>query len=328
METFEYANPTTVQEAVGLLGKRWEEANVLAGGTDLMSLMKDYIQSPKRVVSLKGIKELGGIEKTASGLRIGAMVTLEQLLENAEVKAEYPSLMEAARGVSSPQIRNIGTVGGDLCQRPRCWYFRLGYGLLAKGPNGENLVEKGDNRYHAIFGNQGPAYFVSASSFGPALVALGAKVKLVSAAGSRELPVEKFFVTPQGAAARENALQPGEVLTEILVPRAAGVRNATYEVRQKEALDWPLAAASVALRMKGATVESARIVLGHVAPAPWRAVGAEKELTGKTVNAATAEAAGKAAVDGATPLSMNAYKVQLARVAVKRALLEAVKART
>jgi xanthine dehydrogenase YagS FAD-binding subunit len=327
MEAFEYANPATVQEALGLLGKRWEDANVLAGGTDLLSLMKDYIQTPKRVVSLKGIKELGGIEKTAAGLRIGAMVTLAELLANTEVLAEYPSLAEAARGVSSMQLRNIGTVGGDLCQRPRCWYFRLGYGLLAKGPSGESLVEKGDNRYHAIFDNKGPAYFVSASSFGPALVALGAKVKLVSAAGSRELPVEKFFLTPRDEKGRENALQPGEILTEILAPPGAGVRNATYEVRQKEALDWPLAAASVALKMRGNLVVSARIVLGHVAPTPWRATESEKSLAGKVVNAAVAEAAGKAAVEGATPLGGNAYKVQLARVAVKRALLEAVKAR-
>jgi xanthine dehydrogenase YagS FAD-binding subunit len=328
MQAFEYANPTSVQEAVGLLGKRWEDAGVLAGGTDLLSLMKDYIQTPKRVVSLKGVKELGGISKSADGLRIGAMVTLEELLQSAEVKAEYPSLAQAARGVASPQLRNVGTVGGDLCQRPRCWYFRLGYGLLAKGPKGESLVPQGDNRYHAIFGNKGPAYFVSASSFGPPLVALGAKVKLVSAAGSRELPVEKLFLIPEDDTSRETAVQPNEVLTEILVPPAAGMRNATYEVRQKEALDWPLATASVALKMKGSAVASARVVLGHVAPTPWRALAAEKALAGKTVSAAVAEAAGNAAVEGATPLSGNAYKVQLARVAVKRALLEAAKARS
>ena len=328
MQPFEYANPKTVREAVGLLGKSWEDANVLAGGTDLLSLLKDYIQTPKRVVSLKGIRDLGGITKTAAGLRIGAMVTLTELLSSAEVRDEYPSLAQAAHGVSSPQLRNIGTVGGDLCQRPRCWYFRLGYGLAAKGPNGESLARSGDNRYHAIFDNQGPACFVSASSFGPALVALGAKVKLVSAAGSRELPVEKFFLTPGDEAGRENALQPGEILAEILAPPAGGVRNATYEVRQKEALDWPLATASVALKMKGKAVESARIVLGHVAPAPHRAVAAEKALVGKTLDAALAEEAGKAAVEGATPLASNGYKIQLARVAVKRALLEAVKART
>ncbi len=327
MQAFEYANPTTVQEAVGLLGKTWQEANLLAGGTDLLSLMKDYVQTPKRVVNLKGIKELEGIQKTSGGLRIGALVTLEELLRNADVRAEYPSLVEAARGVASPQMRNMGTVGGDLCQRPRCWYFRLGYGLLAKGPNGESLVPDGDNRYHAIFANKGPAYFVSSSSFGPALVALGASVKLVSASGARELPVEKFFLTPENDSGRENALAPNEILAEIIVPSATGVRNATYEVRQKAALDFPLATASVALRMKGSAVSSARVVLGHVAPVPWRAAAAEKALAGKVLGAAAADAAAQAALEGATPLSMNAYKVQLARVAVKRALLDAVKAR-
>ncbi|MGE5568441.1 MAG: FAD binding domain-containing protein [Rhodospirillales bacterium] len=328
MQAFEYANPATVQEAVGLLGNNWEDANLLAGGTDLLSLMKDYIHTPKRVVSLKGIKELEGIRKSEAGLRIGALVTLEELLRNADVRKEYPSLAAAARGVASPQMRNMGTVGGDLCQRPRCWYFRLGFGLFAKGPNGESLVPNGDNRYHAIFNNRGPAYFVSASSFGPPLVALGATVNLVSPSGTRELPIEKFFVTPESENARENVLAPNEILTEILVPPAAGVRNATYEVRQKTALDFPLATASVALRMQGSRVASARIVLGHVAPAPWHAAAAEKVLTGKALDDTAIEQAANAAVEGATPLSMNAYKVQLARVAVKRALQEAAKART
>jgi len=266
MQPFEYANPATLQEALGLLGSAWGEADVLAGGTDLLDLMKDYIHTPKRVVNIKSIKELGGITKTSAGLRIGATVTLTELLGNADVRAEYPSLIQAARGVNSMQIRNMGTVGGDLCQRPRCWYFRNGFGLLAM-KNGKSLVASGENRYHAIFG-RGPAHFVSASSLGPALIALGAKVKLASASGTRELDVEKFFVSPADESAREIALRPNEILTEILVPPADGVKNATYEVRQKEALDWPLATASVALKMNGSKVASARIVMGHVAPTP------------------------------------------------------------
>ena len=321
MEAFAYANPTTLQEAVGLLGKTWGETDILAGGTDLLSLMKDYIHTPKRVVNIKGIKELEGIQKTAAGLRIGALVTLDELLASADLK-EYPALLTAARGVTSPQMRNMGTVGGDLCQRPRCWYFRLGYGLLAKD-KGRSLAPEGDNRYHAIFGNQGPAYFVSASSLGPPLMALGARVKAVSASGSREIPLEKFFVTPQDDAGREIDLKPDEILTEILVPPAAEVRNATYEVRQKQTLDWPLATASVALTMKGTAVATARVVLGHVAPVPWRAGAAEKALAGRVPGTTIAEKAAQAAVADATPLSGNAYKVQLARVAVKRALLEA-----
>ncbi|MCS6953910.1 MAG: xanthine dehydrogenase family protein subunit M [Bryobacterales bacterium] len=323
MQAFEYASPTTLKEALSLLGERWGEVDVLAGGTDLLSLMKDYVHTPKRVVNIKGIAELGGIRRTPAGLRIGATVTLDELLASPVVRTEYPSLWTAADGVRSPQIRNMGTVGGDLCQRPRCWYFRLGYGLLAQ-KDGTSLVVNGENKYHAIFGG-GPAYFVSASSLGPALVALGAKVRLASASGARELSVEEFFVIPKSDAEREIALRPNEILTEILVPPATGVRNATYEVRHKEALDWPLATASVTLRMKGATVESARVVMGHVAPIPWVAREAERLLAGKTITEEVAEQAGKAAVAGARPLSQNGYKVRLAQVAVKRALLAAAR---
>jgi xanthine dehydrogenase YagS FAD-binding subunit len=323
MQAFEYANPTTVQEAASLLGAKWGEVDVLAGGTDLISLMKEYIHTPKRVVNIKGIKELGGIQKTAAGLRIGATVTIDELAENAEIRKSFPALAAAARGISSPQIRHMGTAGGDLCQRPRCWYFRQGFGLLAM-QDGKPLVPGGENKYHAILGNRGPACFVSASSLGPPLAALGAKVKLVSASGTRQVDVEKFFVTPANESSREIALLPNELLTEILVPVAA-TKNATYEVRHKEALDWPLAAASVALKMKGSTVSSARVVLGHVAPTPWAATEADQFLAGKSITQDVAEQAAKTALAKATPLSQNAYKVQLARVAVKRALLEAAR---
>jgi xanthine dehydrogenase YagS FAD-binding subunit len=322
MQAFEYANPTTVQEAVRLLSAKWGEADVLAGGTDLLALMKERLHTPKRVVNIKNIKELEGISKSADGLRIGALVTMDELAKNADVKASYKALSDAAAGIPSPQIRHMGTAGGDLCQRPRCWYFRNGFGTLAM-KDGKSLVPDGANQYHAIFGS-GPAYFVSPSSLGPALVALNAKVKLVSAKGPREVPVASFFLAPANETARETALRPDEILTEIIVPTAT-VKSSTYEVRQKDALDWPLATASVVLTMKGNAIGSARVVLGHVAPKPWDAAGAAKALAGKTITADTAEAAGKAAVEGAQPLSQNAYKVTLARVAVKRALLDAVK---
>jgi xanthine dehydrogenase YagS FAD-binding subunit len=320
MQGFEYANPATLQEALSLLGSNWDDAHVLAGGTDQISLMKDYIHTPKRVVNIKNIKELHGVSKTGQGLRIGAAVTFDELSMNPLVRAEYPSIITAVMGVTSPQIRNMGTAGGDLCQRPRCWYFRNGYGVLAL-MDGKSLVPNGENRYHAIFGG-GPAYFVSASSLGPALVALGAKVKIVSAKGSRTVDVEKFFVAPQDDKSREIDLQPNEILTEIVIPSAAR-KNATYEVRQKEALDWPLATASVALEMSGNSVKSARIVLGHVAPTPWVAAQAEQAIAGQTIDEDTAAKVAEAAVAGAAPLSQNAYKVTLARVAVKRALLAA-----
>jgi xanthine dehydrogenase YagS FAD-binding subunit len=323
MESFAYANPATVEEAVGQLAAQWGEVDVLAGGTDLISLMKENLHTPKRVVNIKSIKALEGIQKTTAGLRIGALVTMDELAKSGVVLAACRALTEAAAGIPSPQIRHMGTVGGDLCQRPRCWYYRGGFGLLAM-KDGKSLVSEGENKYHAIFGG-GPAYFVSASSLGPALVALGAKVKLVSAKGAREVPVAQFFITPKDENTREIALRPDEILTEIVVPEAA-VKSATYEVRQKTSLDWPLATASVALAMNGTTVRSAKIVLGHVAPVPWDSAAAARALAGKEVTAATAEAAGKAAVADARPLSQNAYKVTLARVAVKRALLKAVEA--
>jgi len=152
MQPFEYASPKTVKEALALLGASWDDAAVLGGGTDLVSLMKDGVASPKRVVNLKDITELKGIAKTAAGLRIGALATVDEVLTNALVRASYPSLTEAAQGVSSAQIRNMGTLGGDLCQRPRCWFFRAGFGLIAKH-EGKDLAVEGDNRYHAIFGN-------------------------------------------------------------------------------------------------------------------------------------------------------------------------------
>lgn len=321
MQAFEYGNPTTLKDAFGLLGSNWSDAEILAGGTDILSLMKDYITSPKRVVNIKGIKELGGIARKGGNVRIGATVTLDDLASNAVIRASFPSLTQAALGVASPQIRNMGTVAGDLCQRPRCWYYRRGFGLLAKGPNGEMLVPNGENKYHAIF-SSGPAYFVSASTRGPALVALGASVTIASASGNRSVPVEKFFVSPSGDGQREIDLKPNEIVTEILIP-APATKNATYEIRERELLDWPLTAVSVALRLSGSTVNSASIALGHVAPTIWRASQAEKMLVGKTITAETAEAAGEAAVANATPLSQNAYKLKLTKVAVKRALLQA-----
>jgi xanthine dehydrogenase YagS FAD-binding subunit len=185
------------------------------------------------------------------------------------------------------------------------------------------LLPDGENRYHAILGNEGPAYFVNPSSLAPALISLAAKIKVLGPKGERTVSAEEFFVTPKTETDREVALSSQEIVTDIIVPSATGIRNATYEVRQKEALDWPLAAASVAFKLKGKTVEAARITLGHVAPVPWRAKGAEQSLTGKTVSEETALAAGEAAVAAAKPLTGNAYKVQLARIAVKRAILAA-----
>jgi xanthine dehydrogenase YagS FAD-binding subunit len=323
MEAFEYARPKSTQEAVKLLTSAEGEALALAGGTDLMSLMKDGVSRPKRLVSLQYVSELKGISfRSESGLRLGAAVTFEELMESAEVREHYPALVQAAEGVSSPQVRSTGTVGGDLCQRPRCWYYRAGFGLLAVY-KGKPLVPDGDNRYHAILGNSGPAYFVSPSSLAPILVALNAHLNIHGPQGRREVSVMDFFVTPKHEGELEHALQPGEIVTEIHVPHRGDVKMAIYEVREKEALDWPLAAAAVVLKLDGGSVQSARVVLGHVAPVPWPSPEAEEALKGKSVDEDAAWQAGKAGLTKATPLSKNAYKVQLARVAVKRAILRA-----
>ena len=322
MEAFEYASPKSVQDAVRLLGSTWGGTEVLAGGTDLISAIKDRVVTPKRLVSLKNVKGLERAQVTSGGgLRLGALATIRQLLD---LHNANPGIHQAADGIRGEQMRHMGTVGGELLQRPRDWYFRNGFGLLAQH-DGKSLIPDGQNYYSAILGNSGPAYFVNPSSLAPILIALDAKVTLHSPSGHREVELSKFFRTPQSEDEREYVIKPDEILTEITVPATGGKKTATYEIREKEGLDWPLVAAAVALEMSGNTVKSARVVLGHVAPVPWPSPEAEEALKGKTLTEEVADAAGKAAVSKAKPLSQNGYKVQLTRVAVKRALMRAVK---
>ena len=321
MRAFSYAQPGTTSEALEILNEHTGQAAVLAGGTDLLSLMKDSVVSPAVVVNVKAISELSGISRQGRHLRIGATTTLTDLIEDSTVSSRYPSLVQAAEGIASPQIRNMGTVGGDLCQRPRCWYFRQGFGLLATH-EGRSMVEDGDNRYHAILGNAGPARFVNPSSLAPALIALGAEVKVSGPSGSRSLSLADFFRTPQSEGEKEYVLGENELLMEVRIPLQES-SNATYEVRQRQALDWPLAAAAVSLNMDGATVRSASVVLGHVAPVPWMASAAAEVLRGQTLSTDLARQAGEAATRGARALSRNGYKIQLARVAATRAILRA-----
>jgi len=323
MRAFEYASPTTKEEAVHLLAGSTGDILPLAGGTDLISLMKDDVVAPGRLVSLKSITEMKGVEfLDGTGLRIGAVTSLRELAAHAEVTSRYPSLVQAVDGVRSMQLQAMGTVGGELLQRPRCWYYRAGFGLLAL-KKGTSRVLDGDNRYHAILGNEGPAYFVHPSSLAPALIALGATVRIVGSDGEREVALEDLYRTPVQEGEREAALEWSEIVTDILIPDPGAARNATYEVRQREALDWPLAAAAVALRIDGGTIRSARVVLGHVAPTPIVASAAGAALEGQPFGEEAAEKAGAAAVEGARALSDNGYKIQLAKVAVKRAILRA-----
>ncbi|PYX77791.1 MAG: molybdopterin dehydrogenase [Acidobacteria bacterium] len=323
MRSFEYVSPTTKAQAVSLLAGNWGQTEVFAGGTDLLALMKDDVLAPKRLVNIKQIKDLQGVTYNAQGLRVGALTNLGELADDANVKKNYPALAEALIEAASPQIRNMATLGGNLCQRPRCWYFRNGFGLLPKDETGKELIIEGDNRYHAILANDGPAKFVSPSTIAPVLIAYAAKIRLEGPKGKRELPLEKFYVVPKTETEREHDLQPNEIVTEVVVPPATDAKAAHYEIRQKEAFDWPLAVAAVALRMNGSNVQSARVVMGYVAPVPWISMEAEQALSSQNISEDTAQRAAAAALRNAKALSHNSYKVQLARVAVKRALLKA-----
>ena len=325
MRAFDYASPTKKEQVTGLLESNWGEVEILAGGTDLLSLMKDEITAPRRLVNIKGIQELHGVSAGPETIQIGALTTLAEIAGNRDIQSSYPVLASAAGDAASPQIRNLATLGGNLCQRPRCWYFRTGHGLLATGADGKSLVKEGDNRYHAILGNDGPAYFVSPSTVAPVLIAYGATVRILGSRGPREIALEKFFVIPKSEREREHNLQPNEIVTAVVLPgkKTEGLRAGAYEVRQKEAFDWPYATAAVALVMVGSTVKSARVVMGHVAPIPWVSSEAAKALVGKAITPATADQAAQAAVSGAKSLGHNSQKIQLARVAVKRAILQA-----
>jgi xanthine dehydrogenase YagS FAD-binding subunit len=326
MRPFSYASPTRKEEVPGLLGQSWGETEILAGGSDLLSLMKDDITTPKRLVNIKQVAGIHAIQTIPDAQVIGALCTLDQISTAPPIKRLYPVLAEAAGDAASPQIRNVATVAGNLCQRPRCWYFRTGHGLLALDKSGKSLVLQGDNRYHAILGNDGPAYFVSPSTIAPVLIAYEARIRILGPRGQREIPLEKFFVIPKSEAQREHALLPNEFVVDVVLPgkRSPGeLRAAHYEVRQKEAFDWPYATAAVALKMNGRTIQSARVVMGHVAPVPWISAEAEEALKGKAITQATAEEAAKAAVAKAKSLGHNAAKIHLARVAVKRAILKA-----
>ncbi len=321
MSSFQYARPTSLDQALELLKQNQDRALILAGGTDLLSSIKGGLASPQMLIDLKGVDALSGIQSQSRGLRIGSLTTMSQLLDDDNIGSSYPALIQAAEGITSPQIRNRGTLGGDLCQRPRCWYYRNGFGLLAQ-KDGRSMVRDGDTRYHAILGNSGAALFVSPSSLAPPLLAYGATLRIAGANGEREVELSEFFHTPQREGEMENLLAPGDIVIGVDLP-AQNNQSATYEVRQKEALDWPLAAASVSLEMRAGRVREAKIVLGHVAPVPWEARAGSDALSGRSISEESASQAAEAALSGATPLSRNGYKVRLAKTAVKRAILRA-----
>jgi len=324
MKNFEYAAPQTEAEAVDLLNDHLQETSILAGGTDLISLMQRDVCAPKRVVDIKQVETMQGITPVDGGYSIGALTSLEDLYDHP-LMADYHSLLHVVEETKAIQIQSMGTLGGDLCHLPNCWYYRNGYGLFGE-ENNRSLVEAGENRYHAILGNAGAAKYVSASRFAPALLAWNSKVRVIGPEPDLEawIPLDQFYRTPQQEADGITLLKPGQLLTHIWIPSTTNQKSASYEVLQLNGLDWPLAAASSCLQMDGDIVQAARICLGHVAPTPWLAEIAADSLVGQVVNEQTATEAADIALAEATPLSDNDYKVQIAHTAVKRSILRAV----
>src|ERR1041384_1209419 len=330
MKAFEWTSPATVNEAVKMLtvaspGDIDEAPRPIAGGQDLLTTMKDYTSRPARLVNLKSIRGLNKITLNARGLTIGALVTLTELEEHAGVRKSFPGLSEATHSIATPQIRNLGTVGGNLCQRPRCWYFRLEEVICLKKGGSECYAASGENKYNAIIGG-GPSYIVHPSDLAPMLVALGASITVAGASGKRTIPLDKFFTLPsEGNIRRENVLQNDEIITEIFVPASPLAARSTYlKFKERESLDFALASAAVAVRLApDQTVREARIVLGGVAPIPWRVPNAEKFLVGKNLKPDVLAEAAKIALADAKPLEKNASKVPLAHTLVRRALAKA-----
>ncbi|MBI4878097.1 MAG: FAD binding domain-containing protein [Planctomycetes bacterium] len=320
MKDFAYAVPATLARAAALWREAPDASRFLAGGTDLLGMMKDFVIQPARVISLAAIPELRGIREEDGALVIGAMTPLGDVIASPLVRARCPALVQAAAGIKSPQLRNMATLGGDLLQRPRCWYFRRGFGLLGM-KDGKSLVLDGEDRFHAILGNAGPAKFASPSSIAPALVAAGAELLVWNGEGTRRMAALDLYRTPEREEESEFSLAGGEILVAVRLP-AARPASATCEVRQRKSLDWPVAAASACLDLENGRVAGARLVLGQVAPVPWL-VDVTSLLAGKPLDEEGAKAAAEAALKDATPLAGNGYKVQVAEVAARRALLAA-----
>ncbi len=330
MHPFSYINAKTAVSATGLLpGGAWKDANVrvIAGGTDLIDELKERLITPDKIVNLKTIPGLNGIKASATKIVIGSMATMADLESHAIIKAQLKVLAEAARSVAGPQIRNVGTLGGNLCQRPRCWYYRGSqFPCLKKGGSKCYAVD-GNNKYHALFGGD-PSFIVHPSDCALALVALGAKATVLGPTGKRELLLahtgdNPFFVLPSRNATRENVLRPNEIITEITVPvPKAGSKSGFWKLREKGSLDFALVSVAAVVTLVGGKIADARVVLGGVAPVPWRSEPAEAALRGKAPSAAVILAAAEAAVKDAKPMRDNGYKITLTKVLVKRALGE------
>jgi len=327
MKSFENIDAKNVRQAVALLQKFHEQkksAIVVGGGSEILQLMKERVITPDYVVNLKTVPGLNTIKPERGGFRIGALTTLSEIEEHPAVREKLLILSDAVGEAASPQIRNAGTIGGNICQRPFCWYFRSAkFNCLRKGGQLCYSVIS-DGRFHAILGG-GPSYIVHPSDAAPALVALNAQITIAGPAGEKTIPLEKFFVLPAVDFTRENILKPGEIVTEIFIPQPkAGSKGFYHKVRERQAWDHAIVSVATVLQSSGGTVRDARVVLGGVAPIPWRAPKAEAFLRGKKVDQAAAEKAGEIALEGAQPLKDNGYKVGMAKALVQRGLLASV----
>jgi len=325
MDRFELSRPNTLAEAIDLLPAEWDEdggrqAIPLAGGQDLLTVLKEGLHSPDRLVHLKGISGLDGITSSGEGLRIGAMCKVATVAGDEAVKRGWRALAEAAVGVGSPQIRNLATLGGNLCQRPRCWYFRNSDAPCLKKGGYECFAYEGRNKYNAILGG-GPSYIVHPSDIAPALQMLGAEVRTHSATGSRLISMQDLYTLPvDGDVTRETVLGADEVIEEVIVSeQPEGFRTTYVKARERGSFDFALSAVALGVRVVGGEIAECRIVLGSVAPVPWRARSAEEMAVGLKDNPTTWAEVAQQALEGAEPLSENGYKVPLTRGLIEKA---------
>ena len=321
MKSFERIQPKDWNDAVAAL-EAARQAKVAveakAAGIDLVDRLKEWTVAPDRIVDLRRLSGHRAIQRGSGKVSIGALVTLTEVAEG--LRADLPALADACEGAATLQIRNAATIAGNLCQRPRCWYFRSADFTCLKKGGSECFAQNGENVFHAVFGNSTCA-IVHPSAAGVALLAYGATVETVSPAGGRSIPIEAFFVKPEDDISTENALRPSELIVEVVVPKKAGLRSAYRKLKQKQAFDWPLAEVAVAWHDDGGAARDLRIVVGSAAPVPFRAKKAEALVEGKRIDPALAAAASAAAVEGATPLAQNAYKIPIISAMVRRTLL-------
>jgi len=324
MRNFKIAQPKSLDQATSLLAKKKENVFLLAGGTDLISEIKEEVLEPEILVDLKAIENLSYIEKGEDGIRIGALTAIAELAENPIIKQEYPGLNEAAQSISSPQLRNMGTVGGNLCQRPRCWYYRDGQVKCRKKGGNRCFALRGRNKYHGILGG-GLCYIVHPSDLAPMLMALDAEISIHSEKGTQSIPLSNFFVLPQTNVRRENILNSGEIITEIKIPTSKSGDKSTYlKLKERGTWDFALVSAAVKGSPNGQVFRDIRIVLGGVAPIPWRAQPAENMIKGKKATEELIRQAAKEALKEAKPLEENEYKKELVETVLARAVLSLV----